>query len=85
MKLLVSAAFSLSAYSQRARGRVEAHEYYRLASRSFLQNVFQRAGIGTLVSLVCIRIRRNARAQLHFRRLDMRMLGGADPEHSDMA
>lgn len=70
----------------RARGRVEAHELLQAGVTQFSRETFSSAlelGRKTLVSLG-MHPHQAQRAQLHFRRLDMRMLRGLIPEHSDM-
>lgn len=70
----------------RARGRVEAHELLQAGVTQFSRETFSSAlelGRKTLVSLG-MHPHQAQRAQLHFRRLDMRMLRELIPEHSDM-
>lgn len=69
----------------RARGRVEAHELLQAGVTQFSRETFSSAlelGRKTLVSLG-MHPHQAQRAQLHFRRLDMRMLRELIPEHSD--
>lgn len=69
----------------RARGRVEAHELLQLGVTQFSRETFSSAlelGRKTLISLG-VHPHQAHRAQLHFRRLDMRMLRELMPVHSD--
>ncbi|HDY3111975.1 TPA: glutathione-regulated potassium-efflux system protein KefB [Salmonella enterica] len=69
----------------RARGRVEAHELLQAGVTQFSRETFSSAlelGRKTLVSLG-MHPHQAQRAQLHFRRLDMRMLRELIPEHTD--
>lgn len=69
----------------RARGRVEAHELLQAGVTQFSRETFSSAlelGRKTLVSLG-MHPHQALRAQLHFRRLDMRMLRELIPEHTD--
>ncbi len=71
----------------RARGRVEAHELLQAGVKHFSRETFSSAlelGRKTLVSLG-MHPHQAQRAQLHFRRLDMRMLRELMPVHSDTA
>ncbi|AVY97346.1 glutathione-regulated potassium-efflux system protein KefB [Enterobacter sp. RHB15-C17] len=71
----------------RARGRVEAHELLQAGVKNFSRETFSSAlelGRKTLVSLG-MHPHQALRAQLHFRRLDMRMLRELMPVHSDTA
>ncbi|HED2611626.1 TPA: glutathione-regulated potassium-efflux system protein KefB [Citrobacter koseri] len=70
----------------RARGRVEAHELLQAGVTQFSRETFSSAlelGRKTLVSLG-MHPHQAQRAQLHFRRLDMRMLRELIPMHTDM-
>ena len=69
----------------RARGRVEAHEFLQAGVTQFSRETFSSAlelGRKTLVS-VGMHPHQAMRAQLHFRRLDMRMLRELMPNHDD--
>jgi len=69
----------------RARGRVEAHELLQLGVTQFSRETFSSAlelGRKTLISLG-VHPHQAHRAQLHFRRLDMRMLRELTPVHTD--
>ncbi|MTH47768.1 glutathione-regulated potassium-efflux system protein KefB [Intestinirhabdus alba] len=69
----------------RARGRVEAHELLQAGVTEFTRETFSSAlelGRKTLVSLG-MHPHQAQRAQLHFRRLDMRMLRELIPMHAD--
>lgn len=69
----------------RARGRVEAHELLQAGVKHFSRETFSSAlelGRKTLMSLG-MHPHQAQRAQLHFRRLDMRMLRELMPVHSD--
>ena len=69
----------------RARGRVEAHELLQAGVTQFSRETFSSAlelGRKTLVSLG-MHPHQAQRAQLHFRRLDMRMLRELIPMHAD--
>ncbi|ADO46655.1 glutathione-regulated potassium-efflux system protein KefB [[Enterobacter] lignolyticus] len=69
----------------RARGRVEAHELLQAGVRLFSRETFSSAlelGRKALISLG-MHPHQAHRAQLHFRRLDMRMLRELMPVHSD--
>ncbi len=69
----------------RARGRVEAHELLQAGVTQFSRETFSSAlelGRKTLVS-VGMHPHQAMRAQLHFRRLDMRMLRELMPNHDD--
>ncbi|QDK84332.1 glutathione-regulated potassium-efflux system protein KefB [Citrobacter amalonaticus] len=69
----------------RARGRVEAHELLQAGVSQFSRETFSSAlelGRKTLVSLG-MHPHQAQRAQLHFRRLDMRMLRELIPMHAD--
>jgi glutathione-regulated potassium-efflux system protein KefB len=69
----------------RARGRVEAHELLQLGVTQFSRETFSSAlelGRKTLISLG-VHPHQAHRAQLHFRRLDMRMLRELMPVHTD--
>ncbi|ENE0103699.1 glutathione-regulated potassium-efflux system protein KefB [Escherichia albertii] len=69
----------------RARGRVEAHELLQAGVTQFSRETFSSAlelGRKTLVSLG-MHPHQAQRAQLHFRRLDMRMLRELIPMHTD--
>lgn len=71
----------------RARGRVEAHELLQAGVKHFSRETFSSAlelGRKTLMSLG-MHPHQAQRAQLHFRRLDMRMLRELMPIHSDTA
>lgn len=70
----------------RARGRVEAHELLQAGVRLFSRETFSSAlelGRKALITLG-MHPHQAHRAQLHFRRLDMRMLRELMPVHSDM-
>lgn len=69
----------------RARGRVEAHELLQAGVMQFSRETFSSAlelGRKTLVTLG-MHPHQAQRAQLHFRRLDMRMLRELIPMHAD--
>lgn len=69
----------------RARGRVEAHELLQAGVTQFSRETFSSAlelGRKALVSLG-MHPHQAQRAQLHFRRLDMRMLRELIPMHTD--
>lgn len=69
----------------RARGRVEAHELLQAGVRLFSRETFSSAlelGRKALITLG-MHPHQAQRAQLHFRRLDMRMLRELMPIHSD--
>lgn len=69
----------------RARGRVEAHELLQRGVTQFSRETFSSAlelGRKTLIS-VGMHPHQAHRAQLHFRRLDMRMLRELMPVHTD--
>jgi glutathione-regulated potassium-efflux system protein KefB len=69
----------------RARGRVEAHELLQAGVKQFSRETFSSAlelGRKTLVTLG-MHPHQAQRAQLHFRRLDMRMLRELMPVHTD--
>lgn len=69
----------------RARGRVEAHELLQAGVTKFSRETFSSAlelGRKTLVTLG-MHPHQAQRAQLHFRRLDMRMLRELIPMHAD--
>lgn len=69
----------------RARGRVEAHELLQARVTQFSRETFSSAlelGRKTLVTLG-MHPHQAQRAQLHFRRLDMRMLRELIPMHAD--
>lgn len=69
----------------RARGRVEAHELLQTGVTQFSRETFSSAlelGRKTLVTLG-MHPHQAQRAQLHFRRLDMRMLRELIPMHAD--
>lgn len=69
----------------RARGRVEAHELLQAGVKQFSRETFSSAlelGRKALVTLG-MHPHQAQRAQLHFRRLDMRMLRELMPVHSD--
>ena len=69
----------------RARGRVEAHELLQMGVSQFSRETFSSAlelGRKALISLG-MHPHQAQRAQLHFRRLDMRMLRELIPAHSD--
>lgn len=69
----------------RARGRVEAHELLQAGVTQFSRETFSSAlelGRKTLVTLG-MHPHQAQRAQLHFRRLDMRMLPELIPMHAD--
>ncbi|BDH44317.1 glutathione-regulated potassium-efflux system protein KefB [Salmonella enterica subsp. enterica serovar Choleraesuis] len=69
----------------RARGRVEAHELLQAGVKLFTRETFSSAlelGRKALVTLG-MHPHQAQRAQLHFRRLDMRMLRELMPVHSD--
>lgn len=69
----------------RARGRVEAHELLQMGVSQFSRETFSSAlelGRKALVSLG-MHPHQAQRAQLHFRRLDMRMLRELIPAHTD--
>lgn len=69
----------------RARGRVEAHELLQAGVAQFSRETFSSAlelGRKALISLG-MHPHQAQRAQLHFRRLDMRMLRELMPVHSD--
>lgn len=71
----------------RARGRVEAHELLQAGVTQFSRETFSSAldlGRKTLMSLG-MHPHQAQRAQLHFRRLDMRMLRELMPNHADSA
>ncbi|WP_312971860.1 glutathione-regulated potassium-efflux system protein KefB [Atlantibacter sp.] len=71
----------------RARGRVEAHELLQAGVTQFSRETFSSAlelGRKALIS-VGLHPHQAQRAQLHFRRLDMRMLRELMPIHSDTA
>ncbi|HGC6387930.1 TPA: glutathione-regulated potassium-efflux system protein KefB [Cronobacter dublinensis] len=71
----------------RARGRVEAHELLQAGVKQFSRETFSSAlelGRKTLISLG-MHPHQAQRAQLHFRRLDMRMLRELMPVHTDNA
>ncbi len=70
----------------RARGRVEAHELLQVGVTQFSRETFSSAlelGRKTLIS-VGMHPHQAHRAQLHFKRLDMRMLRELMPVHTDM-
>jgi len=69
----------------RARGRVEAHELLQVGVTQFSRETFSSAlelGRKTLIS-VGMHPHQDHRAQLHFKRLDMRMLRELMPVHTD--
>ena len=69
----------------RARGRVEAHELLQAGVTQFSRETFSSAlelGRKTLISLG-MHPHQALRAQLHFKRLDMRMLRELMPVHTD--
>lgn len=69
----------------RARGRVEAHELLQMGVTQFSRETFSSAlelGRKTLIS-VGMHPHQAQRAQLHFKRLDMRMLRELMPVHTD--
>ncbi|MFE4110982.1 glutathione-regulated potassium-efflux system protein KefB [Kosakonia sp. YIM B13611] len=69
----------------RARGRVEAHELLQAGVTQFSRETFSSAlelGRKTLISLG-VHPHQAQRAQLHFKRLDMRMLRELMPVHTD--
>ncbi|WP_058910346.1 glutathione-regulated potassium-efflux system protein KefB [Entomohabitans teleogrylli] len=71
----------------RARGRVEAHELLQAGVKQFSRETFASAlelGRKALMSLG-MHPHQAHRAQLHFKRLDMRMLRELMPVHSDTA
>ncbi|MEH0887565.1 glutathione-regulated potassium-efflux system protein KefB [Enterobacter sp. UNJFSC 003] len=71
----------------RARGRVEAHELLQAGVKHFSRETFSSAlelGRKALVSLG-MHPHQAQRAQMHFRRLDMRMLRELMPVHTDTA
>ncbi len=71
----------------RARGRFEAHELLQAGVTQFSRETFSSAlelGRKTLISLG-LHPHQAQRAQLHFRRLDMRMLRELMPIHTDSA
>ncbi|WP_312241388.1 glutathione-regulated potassium-efflux system protein KefB [Pantoea sp.] len=71
----------------RARGRVEAHELLQAGVTQFSRDTFSSAlelGRKTLMTLG-MHPHQAQRAQLHFRRLDMRMLRELMPNHADSA
>ena len=71
----------------RARGRVEAHELLQAGVTQFSRETFSSAldlGRKTLMTLG-MHPHQAQRAQLHFRRLDMRMLRELMPNHADSA
>lgn len=71
----------------RARGRVEAHELLQAGVKQFSRETFSSAlelGRKTLMTLG-MHPHQAQRAQLHFRRLDMRMLRELMPVHADNA
>ena len=71
----------------RARGRVEAHELLLAGVTQFSRETFSSAlelGRKALIS-VGMHPHQAQRAQLHFRRLDMRMLRELMPNHADNA
>ena len=71
----------------RARGRVEAHELLQAGVTQFSRETFSSAlelGRKALIS-VGLHPHQAQRAQLHFRRLDMRMLRELMPIHTDTA
>ncbi|WP_437887670.1 glutathione-regulated potassium-efflux system protein KefB [Phytobacter sp. V91] len=71
----------------RARGRVEAHELLQLGVTQFSRETFSSAlelGRKTLISLG-MHPHQAHRAQLHFKRLDMRMLRELMPVHTDIS
>ena len=71
----------------RARGRVEAHELLLAGVSQFSRETFSSAlelGRKALIS-VGMHPHQAQRAQLHFRRLDMRMLRELMPNHADNA
>ncbi|UYU32240.1 glutathione-regulated potassium-efflux system protein KefB [Siccibacter colletis] len=71
----------------RARGRVEAHELLQAGVKQFSRETFSSAlelGRKTLMTLG-MHPHQAQRAQLHFRRLDMRMLRELMPVHTDSA
>lgn len=71
----------------RARGRVEAHELLQAGVTQFSRETFAGAlelGRKALMSLG-MHPHQATRAQLHFRRLDMRMLRELMPNHADSA
>ncbi|HFZ2065064.1 TPA: glutathione-regulated potassium-efflux system protein KefB [Enterobacter cloacae] len=71
----------------RARGRVEAHELLQAGVKHFSRETFSSAlelGRKALISL-CMHPHQAQRAQMHFRRLDMRMLRELMPVHTDTA
>ncbi|HHT1577764.1 TPA: glutathione-regulated potassium-efflux system protein KefB [Enterobacter cloacae] len=71
----------------RARGRVEAHELLQAGVKHFSRETFSSAlelGRKALISLG-MHPYQAQRAQMHFRRLDMRMLRELMPVHTDTA
>ncbi|EOZ4640051.1 glutathione-regulated potassium-efflux system protein KefB [Enterobacter cloacae] len=71
----------------RARGRVEAHELLQAGVQHFSRETFSSAlelGRKALISLG-MHPHQAQRAQMHFRRLDMRMLRELMPVHTDTA
>ena len=71
----------------RARGRVEAHELLQAGVKHFSRETFSSAlelGRKALISLG-MHPHQAQRAQMHFRRLDMRMLRELMPVHTDTA
>ncbi|MCJ4398496.1 glutathione-regulated potassium-efflux system protein KefB, partial [Klebsiella pneumoniae] len=69
----------------RARGRVEAHELLQAGVTQFSRETFSSAlelGRKALITLG-MHPHQAQRAQLHFRRLDMRMLRELMPVHTD--
>ena len=71
----------------RARGRVEAHELLQAGVKHFSRETFSSAlelGRKALISLG-MHPHQAQRAQMHFRRLDMRMLREFMPVHTDTA
>ena len=71
----------------RARGRVEAHELLQAGVTQFSRETFSSAlelGRKALISLG-MHPHQAQRAQMHFRRLDMRMLRELMPVHTDTA
>ena len=69
----------------RARGRVEAHELLQAGVKNFTRETFSSAlelGRKALISLG-MHPHQAHRAQMHFRRLDMRMLRELMPVHTD--
>ena len=71
----------------RARGRVEAHELLQAGVKQFSRETFSSAlelGRKALMTLG-MHPHQAHRAQLHFRRLDMRMLRELMPIHTDTA